>query len=117
MIIKKCMKCGATVSVINDCNITCCDEVMKVLDANTTDGAREKHIPEYSVEDDIIHVRVNHVMEEGHYIERIFLESADSIIEIKFNPSDEPVVDLPYIKGSVLYSLCNKHDLWSVEVK
>ena len=117
MVIKKCMKCGATVSVIDDCEITCCDGKMKILEPNTEDAAREKHVPEYVVEDDIIHVRVNHVMEEDHYIERIFLESNDSIIDIKFNPFDECIVDLPYIKDSTLYSLCNKHNLWSVEVK
>lgn len=117
MIIKKCMKCGATVSVIDDCDIKCCDEVMKELKPNTVDASREKHIPEYEVDDSIIHVRVNHEMIEEHYIERIFLESDESIIEIKFKPGDVPVVDLPYIKNSTLYSLCNKHNLWSVEVK
>ena len=99
MIIKKCMKCGATVSVIDDCDISCCDEIMKELKSNT------------------IHVRVNHEMIDEHYIERIFLESDESIIEIKFKPGDSPIVDLPYIKNSTLYSLCNKHNLWSIEVK
>ncbi len=48
MMIKKCLKCGATVKVLNDCHcddcgITCCNGKMVELKANSSDGAVEKH--------------------------------------------------------------------------
>ena len=76
LVIKKCMKCGAMVQVIEDCNceecgIKCCGEQMQILKPNSVDAAIEKHVPTYEVKDGKIFVRVNHVMEEDHYIEWI----------------------------------------------
>ena len=81
-IIKKCNKCGAIVKVIEDCNcdncgIVCCGENMVALKANSTDGAVEKHVPTYEINGDEITIRVNHVMEDDHYIEWISAATGD----------------------------------------
>ena len=72
-IIRKCDSCNATIKVLEDCNckckIQCCGQEMRELKPNTVDASAEKHIPTYEVKGDKIFVRVNHVMEEEHYIE------------------------------------------------
>ena len=120
--LKKCRKCGAIVEVLVDCNcdncgIRCCDEQMKELVPNTEDAVFEKHIPEYRVIEDIIEVKVNHVMEEDHYIEWIALADDKRIGKKFLHPGSEAVVEFPYIKGSSIYSFCNKHGLWKTVVE
>lgn len=121
LVIRKCKSCGAVVKVLDDCNckcgIVCCDELMEVVKANAVDASFEKHVPTYEIKDDKIIVKVNHVMEDDHYIEWIAGVS-DTTDEFKYlNPGDEPVAEFKYVKGMVLYSYCNRHSLWKVEVK
>lgn len=120
--IKRCMSCGAIVKVIEDCNcencgIVCCGEVMNELIPNSVDAAVEKHVPTYEVTGDRIKVKVNHVMEEEHYIEWISLLANNKEIMIKLNPGEDAEADLPYISGSIIYAYCNKHGLWKKEVE
>lgn len=121
-IVKKCMKCGATVRVLQDCNckdcgIQCCGEPMKILVPNTVDAAKEKHVPTYQVYGEKIMVRVNHVMDEDHYIEWIACvnENRERIKYLK--PGDEPQVTFKHIPGSTIYAYCNKHALWKCDVE
>ena len=121
LILKKCLKCGAMVEVLEDCNcencgITCCGEQMKKLVPNMVDAASEKHIPQYEIVENEIVVRVNHVMEEEHYIEWIALVSDNRIGKKFLLKGDNPVVTFPYIKGSTIYTYCNRHGLWSNKV-
>lgn len=122
LIVKKCLKCGAVVIPYKDCNcdncgIKCCNEEMVKLIPNTVDAAIEKHIPTYEIDGDKISVKVNHVMEEDHYIEFIALESEDKLCIKNLKPGMEPVVSFKYIKGSKVYAYCNKHDLWVTDIK
>ena len=121
-IVKKCMKCGAVVKVFEDCNcpgcgIRCCDEEMKALVPNSVDASAEKHVPTYEVKDRKIFVRVNHVMEEEHYIEWIAIVYDDHEKITYLNPGDEPVAHCKYVPGSTIYAYCNKHSLWKADVK
>ena len=122
LVIKKCKKCGAVVKVFEDCKcencgIQCCGEQMVKLEPNSVDAAFEKHVPTYEVKDGKIFVRVNHVMEEGHYIEwiSIVFDGAEKITY--FKPGDEPVAHCKYVPGSTIYAYCNKHELWKTEVE
>lgn len=121
LIIKKCLKCGAIVKVINDCNcekcgIYCCDEKMIEVKANSIDASHEKHIPTYEIKDNKIIVRVNHVMDSDHYIEWICFITEKSEEYVYLNPNEEAVAIFNEAKG-ILYSYCNKHGLWMEEVK
>ncbi len=55
LVVKKCLKCGAIVKVVEDCNcpcgIECCGEEMKAIVPNSVDAAIEKHVPVYEVKD------------------------------------------------------------------
>lgn len=122
LVIKKCLKCGALVEVINDCTcdncgIKCCGEEMRVLVPNSVDAAVEKHVPEYEVKGDEIVARVNHVMEEDHYIEWIGIEYDNRIGKVFFKPGETPEAVFKYVKGATLYAYCNKHALWSKTVE
>lgn len=118
--LKKCAKCGAMVRVIKDCNcpcnFTCCDEVMQDVVANSVDASKEKHVPTYEIKDDKLEAKVNHVMEEDHYIKWLMFVTSNVELIYYFKPGDEAKATFPYQKG-ILYAYCNKHSLWSCNVK
>ena len=122
LIIKKCSKCGATVKIINDCHcpncgITCCNESMTELKANTSDGAVEKHKPTYQVEEDKIEVTINHVMDDDHYIEWICLLTENKEEYVYFKPGDKPTIKFNKVSKGKIYAYCNKHGLWLTEIE
>lgn len=120
--IRKCSKCGAIVKVLEDCNcdgcgINCCGEEMKILIANSVDAAVEKHVPTYEVKDVKIYVKVNHVMEEDHYIEWISIVFEGKEVTTYLEPGEEAVAHSKYVPGSAIYAYCNKHGLWKIDVE
>ena len=122
LVLKKCMKCNALVKVLEDCKdescgIVCCGEPMKEVKANSTDAAFEKHVPTYEKEGENIHIKVNHVMEEDHYIEWISMVSDKKECTVYLKPGETAETKFHYIPGSTLYAYCNKHGLWKTEVE
>lgn len=123
LIIKKCLKCGAMVRVVKDCNcpdcgMICCNEPMKTLKENSDDTASiEKHVPTYEINEKKILVKVNHVMEDDHFIEWIALVNDKKEETVKLYPGNNAECDFNYEPNSKLYAYCNKHGLWSVEIK
>jgi superoxide reductase len=121
LMIRKCMQCNAIVKVIEDCNckcgFVCCDEEMKLIKANSTDASFEKHVPTYEIKGDEIIVEVNHVMEEDHYIEWICAVSEDEEQTKYLKAGMKAQATFKYHSGMVLYSYCNKHLLWKVDVE
>ena len=120
--LKKCTKCGATVEVLKDCTcdncgIKCCGQEMIELVSNSVDASFEKHVPTYEVVGNYVVATVSHVMEEDHYIEYIALDSDTINAKKYFKPGEVAKAVFPYVKGSVLYAYCNKHGVWSAEVK
>ena len=121
-IIKKCPKCGMVVKILKNCenencNLICCDEKMKTLTPNSVDAAIEKHVPTYEVKDNKIYVKVNHVMEEDHYIEWITIAFGEKEVTTYLKPGKEAVAHCKYVPGSTIYAYCNKHGLWKIDVK
>ena len=121
LVIKKCAHCGAIVKVMEDCNckcgIQCCGEEMKTLVPNSVDAAVEKHVPTYEVQDNKILVKVNHVMEDDHYIEWVTFKNGIKEKTVYFKPGDEAVAKFCYHPGTVIYAYCNKHGLWKKVVE
>ena len=122
-IIRKCAKCGAMVKVLkdctcsSDCGIKCCGEKMVKLNPNSVDAAAEKHVPTYEIKDGMIYVKVNHVMEEEHYIEWISVVSDNKECTTYFKPGEEASAHYKYRPGAVIFSYCNKHGLWKIDVE
>lgn len=75
-----CEHCGNMITVVKnaDVPIMCCGGEMKELIPGTTDAALEKHVPVYSVENNIVTVTVGdveHPMLPEHYIEWVSLQT------------------------------------------
>ena len=69
----KCEICGNIVEVLHEGQgqLVCCEQPMKLMEENTVDAAREKHVPVIEKTADGILVKVGsvaHPMEESHYI-------------------------------------------------
>lgn len=122
LIVKKCLKCGAVVKVVvddgtPDFSLKCCDEEMKTLIPNTEEAAVEKHVPTYEIKDDKLLIKVNHVMEDEHYIEWVSIVTDNEEYIVYFKPGMEAKAEFKYVPGSTVYAYCNKHGLWKVDVK
>ena len=121
LVVRVCKSCGAKVKVLEECNcpcgIVCCDEKMEKLVPNSVDAAVEKHVPTYEVRDGKVFVKVNHVMEEDHYIEWISIVYDNREVTTYFKPGEEAVAHCKYVPGSTIYAYCNKHGLWKVDVE
>lgn len=122
LVIKECAKCGAQVEVLKDCNcnncgIKCCGEEMKEMVPNTVDCAVEKHLPNVEKMGNYVLVSVNHVMEEDHYIEWLAIASDNLSAKKFFHANEKAEAIFPYVQGATVYAYCNKHGLWSAEIK
>ena len=120
--IRKCNKCGATIEILKDCTcdncgIVCCGESMVEVKPNTVDASIEKHKPEYEVVGNYIVVTVNHEMTNEHFIEYIALDGEKVNAKKHFVTGDIPKAVFPYIPGSKVYASCNKHGIWSTDIK
>ena len=116
----KCEHCGNIVEVINDAGvpILCCGEKMKELIAGESDGAAEKHVPEYKVEGNVVTVNVgsvDHPMVEEHWIQWVSLETKEGIQRKHLKPGQAPNVSFALGEGDevvAVYAYCNLHGLW-----
>jgi len=115
----KCEICGNIVQVFHagKGELVCCNQPMKLLEEQTEEQGREKHMPVAEKTDKGIKVEVGsvpHPMEEKHYIEWIEVQT-DKGISTKFlNPGDEPRAEFE-IEGDIVKTreYCNIHGLWA----
>ena len=118
----KCTECGNLIGLIagDSENIKCCEKEMTRLEANSQEGATEKHLPVYEKVGDEIVVRVGevaHPMDEEHYISWIAMMNDNRTVRVRLQPGDKPEVKFCYIPGATIYAYCNKHGLWKTEVE
>lgn len=119
--IYRCEVCGNMVIKIKNGGgtLTCCGQPMKLLNANSTDAAQEKHVPVISKEDGKIKVSVGsvlHPMLEEHYIEWIALVTEDKVQITYLKPGAEPKAEFDAVDSGTVYEYCNLHGLWKAEV-
>lgn len=99
----------------------CCGDEMTLLKANTTDGAKEKHVPvvEYT-SDHSIKVKIGsepHPMTPAHSIRFICLETTVGGVIRYLNEDQAPEVCIRFNgKPIAVYAYCNLHGLWRVDV-
>ncbi|MFO7660858.1 MAG: desulfoferrodoxin [Candidatus Cloacimonadaceae bacterium] len=98
--------------------LVCCGEPMVLLQENTVDATKEKHVPELQGDEQSVTVKVGsvpHPMEEKHYIAFIELVTKDDmVLRAELKPGMEPVAVFPVPMSNVLYAreYCNLHKLW-----
>lgn len=119
-----CRQCGNIITKLKDsgARVSCCGEVMIELEANTQDGAREKHLPHVSIAGDEVKAVVGeviHPMTEAHYIEWIYLHTKNGGQFKYLNPGDEPQAMFRLIDDQVIavYEYCNLHGLYKTMIK
>lgn len=96
----------------------CCDREMTKLEPNTTDGAKEKHLPVVTRENGSLHVDVGadlHPMMPEHYIEMIAMDTLNSTEVSYLKSGMEPKADFKDVGAGTVYEYCNVHGLWKVE--
>ena len=114
---RKCKICGNIIWSFNNTKVICCNQEMEEINTNSVDASFEKHIPNYEITGNNISIRVNHVMEENHYIKWIMMVCDNEIFYKEFNPFEECIVNFEYKGKCILYSYCNLHGLWLKEVE
>jgi len=114
----KCETCGNIVEVLDGGagELVCCGEAMSLLDEQTADAAKEKHVPVAEASDGVTKVKVGsvpHPMEEKHYIEWIEVTVGDKKCRKYLKPGDAPEALFCAETGKVaMRSYCNVHGLW-----
>jgi superoxide reductase len=120
----KCDSCGNVLETLHasDCDPSCCGEPMRALAENSTDAAKEKHVPVIEAKGEGTLVRVGsvaHPMEADHYIEwiELLIPAADGSVAASYRtflkPGDKPEAYFP-VKAAKAWARehCNKHGLW-----
>jgi superoxide reductase len=116
----RCERCGNIVALLKKGGgtLTCCGQAMTKLEANTTDAAKEKHVPVVVREGGKIKVSVGsvpHPMLPEHHIEWIALVSGDKV-EFRFlKPGEEAKAEFDEVASGTVYEYCNLHGLWKAE--
>lgn len=91
----KCGVCGNIVEVLHSAGgtLVCCGKDMLLQKENTTDAAKEKHVPVIEKTDTGIKVKVGsvpHPMEEKHFIEWIELVADGRLFRQYLKPGAAP---------------------------
>jgi len=117
----RCEVCGHIIEVLHSGagTLTCCDQPMKQLKENTTDAAKEKHVPVIEKTATGYKVKVGsvaHPMLPEHYIEWIELvaDGAESKVYRQFlKPGQAPEAEFQVSAAEVsAREYCNLHGLW-----
>lgn len=123
-----CKVCGNIITKLNDSSVpvVCCGEQMEELVPGVTDGAMEKHVPDFLIstrKDGTKQVAVTvgavlHPMMKEHYIQWIIVETNKGFHVCKLTPDCEPKAnfELPADEEvTAVYEYCNLHGLWKAD--
>jgi len=116
--IYKCEVCGNIVEMLHAGagELVCCGQPMKLYLENTTDAAKEKHVPVIEKTAAGFRVKIGsvaHPMEEKHYIEWIEVIADGQAYRKFLNPGEAPEATFE-IKAEKVTAreYCNLHGLW-----
>lgn len=125
LVFYRCKHCGNIAIKLVDSKVPmfCCGEPMEILNANTNDGAVEKHIPVLKIEGNCANVQIGevlHPMTAEHYIQFVVLETNMGYKVAELQPEQQPIVNFYLDKDEKVlnvYDYCNLHSLWCYEVE
>ena len=115
-----CKHCGNIIAKVKDSGVpvVCCGEPMAEIVPGTTDAAVEKHVPEYTVENGKVFVKVGsveHPMVDNHFIQFIALRTKSGCQIKKLHPGEAPKACFALLEDDevvAVYEYCNLHGLW-----
>ena len=114
----RCDICGNIVEVLHASHgrLTCCNKPMTLMDENTVDAAREKHVPVVEKTPDGIKVKVGsvpHPMLPEHHIEWVELLAGSKHYRQFLSPGQTPEVNFKIEDKTVtVREYCNLHGHW-----
>ena len=116
----KCKHCGQIAKKVKatGAKLVCCGDEMELIVPNTTDAAKEKHVPVLEVKGNVATVTVStvaHPMTEAHLIEWVILATNQGSYKYNLKANDEPVAKFNLREGEkveYVYAYCNLHGLW-----
>ena len=111
----QCSHCKNIVAYLQDNGpkVSCCGEEMKELVANTTDAAKEKHVPVVEVNGNLVTVSV------GSVTQWIALHTEQGNQRKELKPGQEPKVTFAVAPGDkplAAYEYCNLPGLWKADI-
>jgi superoxide reductase len=93
---------------------------MQEMTPNTSDGAKEKHVPAAVREGVKLTITVGsvaHPMTEEHHIAWIVIADSSRTQRVVLKPTDTPSAEFTVSADPVtVYAYCNLHGLWMAEV-
>lgn len=117
----KCELCGNIAEMMHagQGTMVCCGQTMTKIVENTTDAAKEKHVPVLTKTEDGWKVAVGsveHPMTDAHYIEWIELITEDKTYIKYLKPNDKPEAEFcTCAKKVTARAYCNLHGNWKIE--
>jgi len=116
--IYRCTVCGNVIEVASAAagTLSCCGQPMRLMSENTSDGAREKHVPVVERTEGGYRVRVGsveHPMLDNHYIQWIELFDGETLMRRYLKPGDKPEATFR-TESEAVYAreYCNLHGNW-----
>lgn len=121
--IYKCSVCGNIVESLwnGTPSLVCCGEEMKELVPNTTDAAKEKHVPVIERNGTKVTVKVGsipHPMTKEHYILFVELIAGNKVLRHDFKEGDTVAEAVFMVEEGVPLAAreyCNLHGLWGTK--
>ncbi|HOV16407.1 MAG TPA: desulfoferrodoxin [Candidatus Cloacimonadota bacterium] len=115
-----CPICGNVVEVqyVGGGTLVCCGKEMELLNANSVDAAKEKHVPIVEGDETSVTVKVGsvpHPMLAEHYIAMVEVITSDNQVlkqELKAGMEPLAVFNIPLSKVLFAREYCNIHGLW-----
>lgn len=117
----KCDICGNIVELFisGDGPLSCCGAPMQLLEENTVDASKEKHVPVIEKGDGKVTVKVGsvpHPMEEAHFIQWIEIIDGGKISRQMLKPGEAPEATFCVKSDKVIArEYCNLHGQWKAE--
>jgi len=118
-----CKRCGNIADLIENKGIplVCCGAQMSELIVNTEDASTEKHLPDITISENVMHVAIGsvlHPMEAAHHIMFIYVETEHGGQHKSLEIGNEPKASFCFSndKAVAVYAYCNLHGLWKTEV-
>ena len=118
----KCNRCGNIISFVKNtgAEVICCGEKMPALTPNTTDAAKEKHVPVAVRKENKLVVTVGsvpHPMTAEHQIEWIAVVDGQRTQRVALSGTDAPTAEF-IVSGApvTIYEYCNLHGLWEAQL-
>jgi superoxide reductase len=96
----------------------CCGQNMTLLEPNTTEASKEKHVPVVTAVDGKVKVAVGsapHPMLPEHSIQWIALAAEGRLEFAYLKPGMEPKAEFAGAAAGTVYAYCNLHGLWKAE--